>query len=119
MKKLVFAVRDIKISCFNVPFIADNEITAIRSLTQAMMQSETLLTSFPADFELFQLAEYDDIQGKYKNLDMPKFIISAATIQLNMLKSQQFKAKHNSESAKEENNALPKQTDNSGTTKAN
>jgi len=91
MVKLVFAIRDIKIEAYGTPFVTQDEISAVRSVTGAMMGHEGLITQFPSDFELFQLGTYDDTKGKFDNLNAPKFIISCHSIQMNLLKSSQLK----------------------------
>lgn len=91
MSKKLFALRDVKVSFFSAPQIHENEISAVRALTMAMQNHEGLLTSFPGDYELYQIGDYNEIQGTVQNLETPKFIISCASIQLNMLKSQILK----------------------------
>lgn len=86
MKK-VFAIRDLKLSVFNIPFFQDSEIMAVRYVQSHMMNGDSFLSQFAADYELFEIGEFDEIQGKINMLINPKFIISCASIQSNMIKS--------------------------------
>lgn len=92
MKK-VFAIRDVKVSAYHLPFFAENEIMAVRSIQAHMTNGESFLSQFAPDYELYHLGEFDEIQGKFILLDHPKFIISCQSIMLNILKATQVQQK--------------------------
>jgi len=103
MKK-VFSIRDAKISCFHTPFQADSEISAVRSITAAMMDHQGLMTQFPADFELFEIGAYDEVTGLFTQNGPHKFIISCASIAMNLLKSSSLKRPSVSDETKQDKN---------------
>lgn len=85
--KSVYSIRDTKVSVYHVPFYAENEIMAIRSIQSHMSNGESFLSQYAPDYELYLLGQFDDVIGKFIMLDHPKFIISCASIQMNMIKS--------------------------------
>lgn len=85
MKSKIFSIRDNKVSVYHCPFFHENEIIAVRTLGMAVTDQKLHLAKFPEDYELFCLGEFDDISGKFTIYDNPKFIISAQTVQSNVL----------------------------------
>lgn len=75
----LYAIKDIKVSCFLTPFFSQNEITAIRAVYQALNQGESQLNMFPADYELFHIGTFDPQTASLQQLP-PKFIISCYTL---------------------------------------
>jgi len=79
-KVLVYAIRDIKVGTYMRPFFENNDIHATRALAVAVRDPGTQISHFPADFELWQVAEFDETTGKFENSMMQKFIVGAVTL---------------------------------------
>ncbi|QXP07895.1 MAG: nonstructural protein [Arizlama microvirus] len=74
----LFSVRDNKVSSYLRPFVEQSEIQAIRGLTSVVNSGEkSQINDYPEDFDLYLLAEMDDITGKIIPQEPPKFIIAA------------------------------------------
>jgi hypothetical protein len=63
MKISVFSVFDNKLQAFLQPFFSPNRATAIRNVVYSMQDSSSNFRSFPADFGLFYIGEFDDSNG--------------------------------------------------------
>lgn len=63
MKESIYAVRDIK-NDFGTPFTAANDNIARRMYQAEQKNKDSMLAQFPADFELWRLAEYDTKTGQ-------------------------------------------------------
>lgn len=78
MVLLLCAVKDIKSNRFNRPFPEVDKVNAIRGLSIVVNDPNTQIHHFPEDFELFQVATFDDVNGKIEtNIE---FIASALTL---------------------------------------
>lgn len=71
MLKVLCTVYDLKAQTYSNPFVSTNTATAIRDFTQAVNDPTTQLNKFPADFTLFEIAEFDDVTGFIKEYDHP------------------------------------------------
>lgn len=71
MKLIIIAVRDIKTDLFGVPITVNHTGAAIRSFGDQCMgkaqQADPTLATHPEDFELYQLATYEDSTGEFTN----------------------------------------------------
>ncbi|QXP44329.1 MAG: nonstructural protein [Arizlama microvirus] len=76
----IFAVKDIKVSEFKNPFLQTSAIEAVRGFTVAMRDENTLFSQFPEDFELHEIAQFDNVAGKIKSYETSKFITSGPQI---------------------------------------
>lgn len=68
----VYAMRD-KLLGFGVPVVDMNENSARRSF-RLRVQNDSLISGAPADFDLYELGDYDSESGKVIGYDAPKFI---------------------------------------------
>lgn len=78
MNKPVVAVRDRQMGAFMNPFIAPTVGVAVRSFADAVNEKDSGMYSHPEDYELFQLAEFDDVSGKFVCLETPKSLAIAS-----------------------------------------
>lgn len=81
---MLYSVRDLKVGKYGIPFIMDNDMTAIRSflLSLADVTHPSPMTAFPMDFELFQVGEFDFVTGQVIPLsEGPRFVASAGSCQ--------------------------------------
>lgn len=72
----VYAVRDIK-NHFHPPVISDNNDTAKRDFLYSVTSNENIISKFPSDFELFKIANYDNVTGIIESISPIEFICSA------------------------------------------
>lgn len=59
----LFSVYDDKAKAYMSPFFAATAGLAIRSFSDAIADSNTSVSKYPADFTLFELGEFDDQTG--------------------------------------------------------
>lgn len=73
MKIIVVAVRDRQLNAFGRPWYASTRGQAVRSFSDEVNRSagDNQLYMHPEDFELFQLATFDEDSGTFANLDSP------------------------------------------------
>lgn len=82
MKVQVYSVYDVKTEVFSQPIFLLNKAVALRSWHQAAHDKEQQIGQSPADFTLFQVAEWDDTKGEFRNLEA-KISLGTALEQLN------------------------------------
>jgi hypothetical protein len=64
MSKLkVFSVYDSKVEAYLQPFFLRSRGEAVRAFTDACRDPKTQFAQYPADFTLFEIADYDDVDG--------------------------------------------------------
>lgn len=69
MKQNVYAIFDSKVVAYLQPFFMRAHGEAVRAVCQAANDPNTNFCRYPADFTLFQVAEYDDSTGAFMKLD--------------------------------------------------
>lgn len=70
MIKKVFGIYDSKAKAFIQPILMMNTAgEAIRMFETACKDNKSTLYAYPEDFMMYELAEFDDNQGIYKNHD--------------------------------------------------
>lgn len=69
MVQHVFAVYDSKLGAFLHPFLVPTVQVALRVFSAGSNDPTSQLCRHPEDFTLFQIAEWDDSSGIYRNLD--------------------------------------------------
>lgn len=67
MKVKVYAVYDNKSLVYKQTFTATARGEALRSFMTAVNSPNTALHDYPEDFELYEIAEYDDVTAEYTN----------------------------------------------------
>nr|QJB19416.1 MAG: nonstructural protein [Microvirus sp.]QJB19670.1 MAG: nonstructural protein [Microvirus sp.] len=63
----VYSVFDSKVKSFDPPFLMRNANEALRSFSLAVnhhTNKDGKIATFPADFTLFEIGEWSDLQGK-------------------------------------------------------
>ena len=70
----VYSVHDRKAQIFNRPFFDSNEVFARRNFERALNDPDSMFASYPNDFELVCLGEFDDLTGKITMLDIPRLV---------------------------------------------
>ena len=64
----VYALKDLKLDQFTTPFFAPSEKHAVRILVNSF-GAESQLCLYPSDYELWQLASWDEVTGVFSNLE--------------------------------------------------
>lgn len=75
--KLVIAIRDTKTEMFGQPQFVKTKGEAIRMAQQAIngnQDRDNALASYPEDFTLYAIGEYDDDRGAIKGYELPELI---------------------------------------------
>jgi len=74
MKLNVYSIRDIKAEIYGNPFYMSQDGQALRAFGDLVGDEKTSISKHPEDYQLFKLAEYDDVSGKHIALDAPKYM---------------------------------------------
>lgn len=72
-----FSLFDRKAGAFMTPFFMPSRGQAVRALLDLVSDPATTVSRHPGDFALFELAEYDDQLGRFKD-SIPDFVTDAA-----------------------------------------
>lgn len=77
MELVMLSVRDAKSEAFGRPFFATTVGTAIRSFDDEVNRSaeDSMLNHHPEDFALYQLGSFNDSDGTYAALPVPKLLV--------------------------------------------
>lgn len=70
---LMFAVYDKKAMFFDSPFCVENEVQASRAFEQSVLNPQSTISKYPADFALYYLGEYIASKGNVITSDVPRF----------------------------------------------
>lgn len=73
MKLKMYSIQDIKSDSFAPPFTANNEEVAKRTVQQAL-QGESLLSSYPEDYRLFEVGTFNNTTGEIEIEKQPKWV---------------------------------------------
>lgn len=75
----VYAVRDNKMESFGKPFTMENNAVALRAFGDVIMNDKTnLMALHPADFSLYLIASFDEVSGKFSNVDCPSILATGS-----------------------------------------
>lgn len=75
----VFSVRDLKADFYS-PRIDQNEASCVRWFSMTVNTPGTTLNSFPGDFQLFKIGEFDASSGRLIPLDLPQLVTSGLDV---------------------------------------
>lgn len=70
----IFSVKDTKADAWITPFMLPTKEMAIRTFSQACTDPDHQFGTFPQDFALSYLGEFDPINGKFKTND-PQLVL--------------------------------------------
>lgn len=70
----VFSVYDLKSESFEAPFFSPAVGAAVRMFADAVNDPQTRLAKHPADYQLFEVASYDDAVGVFSNIIPAKLL---------------------------------------------
>lgn len=78
MAKLkVFVVYDSKVEAYMQPFFCRTIGEAMRNWEAVCNDGKSMMSTHPADFTLFEIAEYDEDKGRFNQFDALKSLGSA------------------------------------------
>lgn len=80
-KLLMFSVFDNKVGAFASPFCVRTRGEAIRSFTDAVKDTSLPFVKHPNDYQLYLIAEYDEIAGTVSNGHVPERILGADEVE--------------------------------------
>lgn len=80
MLKPIFSVRDNAAQVFVSPFTCNTEKEAIRTMMMDMAQPQSMIGSFPEQFDLFQLGSFDTIEGQIHIDGLPRLVCNASSL---------------------------------------
>lgn len=70
MSKLkVYVVHDSKVQAYNQPIFCRTAGEALRMWAEVSNDGKSMMSRYPADYTLFEVAEYDDSSGRFKQHD--------------------------------------------------
>lgn len=72
----LYAIRDVKADTYSVLHPAPSDVIAQRSLTAGAMEPGSALATYPEDYQLYQLGEWEPNSGEIKGLRAPRFVCS-------------------------------------------
>lgn len=82
----VYAMRDVKVG-FLTPTFDVNDESAKRNFSFAVLNSDSVLSSFANDFSFYKLGEYDSESGLLRPLSLPLYLFDASAALLLSVKS--------------------------------
>jgi len=88
MKLKVFSIYDCKAEAYLQPFFMANKGTAIRAITELVTKSDHNFCKYAEDYTLFELGEYDDLNGQMLPHKTP----------ISIIKTNELKAHNNNSS---------------------
>lgn len=68
----VVAIRDQQLDAYSRPFFTPTPGAAIREFQDEANRPESPVFKHPGDYELIQLATFDDTTGRFTNIEHPK-----------------------------------------------
>jgi hypothetical protein len=74
-----FALRDVKVDAFVMPFCAGSPAAASRALSM-MLDPHSVYAMYPADFVLYHLADVDVDSGRVVPMSEPEYVCGLASI---------------------------------------
>lgn len=78
MSKVIVSLKDTAARLFGVPFVVQAAAQAVRSLRDEVnSKSESDVRRHPSDFELYELATFDDDTGIVHCHEMPQLLCRA------------------------------------------
>jgi hypothetical protein len=75
--KVICSIYDSKSMLFSTPFTSRNTQTAQRDFHRAVNDSNLECNQFPADYQLFEIAQWDEENGLIQPYTLPLFVARA------------------------------------------
>lgn len=68
----MYSVYDSKAAAYNQPFYAPAHGAAIRNITTLANDGKSLISTYPGDYTLFAIGEFDELTGKLESYATPQ-----------------------------------------------
>lgn len=78
MKYPVYAIRDVHTG-FMTPTVDQNDASALRNFSHAVMHSDSLMNSHPKDYSLYKIGYFETENGNIEAC-LPELIVDAYSI---------------------------------------
>lgn len=82
MRVVVCAVRDSAMNGYARPIFVPTTAMAVRSFMDEAKNPQSEISKHKADYILFQIAEFDEVEGKFYNLDTPRQLIRGSDLEV-------------------------------------
>jgi len=76
----LYSLKDVKAGTFGNPLTFINRAVAIRSLSEAAQQSDSMLRKHGNDYQLFLIGEFDTFSGKISVPETPDYVITVGEL---------------------------------------
>lgn len=76
----LFSIKDTKAGTFGSPISARSIPEAMRMLTQATRDEKSMLSQFPADYELWLIADFDELNADLTKPENSGFVCNIASV---------------------------------------
>jgi hypothetical protein len=73
----IYSIKDCKVGCFFKPFTEKSDIDAKRGLSYIVNNTDSPISNFPEDFELYCHGEFNEGNGELKAYASPVYVASA------------------------------------------
>lgn len=80
MKQIIYSVRDEKMQNYLSPFVSDGVVPALRSLTLAVNNPDSMFSKFPEDYSLYEIGSFDSATGRLSSHDIPDHVASLTSL---------------------------------------
>lgn len=77
MRLKCYVIHDSKVGAFMQPWFARSAGEALRSWEALVNDGQSMMSSHPADFSLFEVAEYDEATGRFDQYEAIKSLGTA------------------------------------------
>lgn len=74
----LFTILDKPAGLFGAPFQAPNAALAVRSFEQAQLDQAHVFATHAADFQIYELGEFDEETGQFNLLERPVAVLMKA-----------------------------------------
>lgn len=79
-KQFCYSIYDEKAKEFSPPFFTINDNLAKRIVMESMRGKSMMLSSYPDDFKLYCIGEFNKTTGKIEGYDMPVLVVSVVEL---------------------------------------
>lgn len=76
----IYSLKDVKAGTYSPPMTFLNRAVAIRSLAEAAQQPDTMLHKHGADYQLYELGEFDVNSAKITLRETPDYVITVSEL---------------------------------------
>lgn len=75
-----YSLQDVKALQYHPPFFASTDAAAVRMVQDLVNDLQTMVGKHPADFKLYAVGTYDDMNGRFEPVPQLVHIIDAVSL---------------------------------------